>query len=270
VAAVDPLEHEWFEGSGEPSDFASIASAISDTDLLAFGELHQHPVGSRYQLELLTLLAEGDRPLALAMEFFEADHQGALDAYLSGDMSEDEFRESTSRNEAYDSSHRPLVELCKKRGIPIVAANAPRRLVTAYRKSGLEYGAYLESLSDQEREWMPASSAPPEDEHKRRFMEAMRGMDHGEDLFKSMALWNDAMAASIAEFKSGHPDHLVVLVVGVFHVQRHLGTVTAYLERRPEDRVQVLSMMQIEQGELVFGDDHRDEGDAILLVRPQP
>lgn len=268
--AFDPMQHAWITAAGEEISLNEYAPELADIDLIAFGELHGHSVGSRYELELLKLLASQDRPLALALEFFEADQQASLDLYLSGALDEAGFLEATERDEAYADSHRPLIELCKAQGIAVIAANAPRALVTAYRKSGLEYPAYLQSLSEAERAWMPSRSVPPDDEHKERFMRAMAGMKHGESFFKSMALWNDAMAESIANFRSAHPEHRVLYIVGSFHVERHLGTITQYVQRRPDDRVRVLTMKQVDTPELDFSDEHRGEGDALLLVREQP
>jgi uncharacterized iron-regulated protein len=209
------------------------------------------------------------RPVALALEFFEADTQGALDDYLAGRIDEAEFRQRSGRDERYDASHRPLIELCKEAGIPVIAANAPRPLVTAYRKSKLDYSDYLASLTEEERALLPRSSVPPDDEFKRRFMELM-GPKRGPSFYRSMALWNDAMAESIAEFRASHSDHRVLLIVGEFHVAAHLGTMKEFVARRPEDRTKVLSM-KIARGEpMAFAEDFRGEADLILAVRAPP
>ena len=102
--AFDPLEHIWVTGSGQPTELSAFAEGLADTDLLAFGELHGHPLANRYELELLELLHAQERPVALAMEFFERDQQATLDAYLAGEIEEAEFLEATKRSEAYSSS----------------------------------------------------------------------------------------------------------------------------------------------------------------------
>ncbi len=214
-------------------------------------------------------MARQERPVALAMEFFEADTQGALDDYLAGRIDEAEFRERSGRDERYDASHRPLIELCKEAGIPVIAANAPRPLVTAYRKSGLAYADYRASLSEADRALLPRSSVPPDDEFKRRFM-AVMGPKRGPSFYRSMALWNDAMAESIADFRAEHGDHRVLLIVGAFHVDAHLGTITEFLARRPGDSAKVLSMKTVEGSPMSFAEELRGEGDLLLTVRAQP
>ncbi len=268
-AAVDADEHAFYDGEGRAATLEEFVASVADVDLVGFGELHDHPVGSRVELELLQAMAGQARPVALAMEFFEADTQGALDDYLAGRIDEAEFRQRSGRDERYDASHRPLIELCKEAGIPVIAANAPRPLVTAYRKSKLDYSDYLASLTEEERALLPRSSVPPDDEFKRRFMELM-GPKRGPSFYRSMALWNDAMAESIAEFRASHSDHRVLLIVGEFHVAAHLGTMKEFVARRPEDRTKVLSM-KIARGEpMAFAEDFRGEADLILAVRAPP
>ena len=74
----------------------------------------------------------------------------------------------------------------------------------------------------------------------------------------------------MATFRAGHPEHRVLYIVGSFHVDKHLGTITQYVQRRPDDRVRVLTMKQVDTPEFVFSEEHRGEGDALLLVREQP
>jgi uncharacterized iron-regulated protein len=266
ITPVDPEAHTFFDGEGNPADLDSFIASLANIDFVGFGELHHHVIGSRVQLAVLEGMAAHERPVALAMEFFEADQQPALDAYLAGSIDEATFREQTKRDDNYELSHRPLIEFAKRNGIPVIAANAPRALVTAYRKSGAaSYADYLASLSEQERALLPRSSVPPDDEFKARFMKTM-GPERGPAFYPAMALWNDAMAESSADFRETHPEHRILLIVGVYHVAKHLGVVTQYRERRPEDSVRVLTMAPVE-GAMVFDEANRSEGDLILQVR---
>lgn len=269
AAAVDLDEHALFAGDGQPAALADLIAAVATVDLVGFGELHNHAVGSRVELELLQGMAAQGRPLALAMEFFEADHQAALDRYLAGEIDEATFRTATKRDAHYESSHRPLIEFARAHKLPVIAANAPRRLVVAYRKAGgTDYQGYLAGLSAEDRAFLPGASVPPDDDFKARFMTLM-GPRRGPAFFPSMCLWNDAMAESVADFRAAHPEHRVLLIVGSFHVARHLGVVTKFKERRADDTVRVLVMSPAE-GAIGFAEDDRGEGDFVLRVRVPP
>lgn len=255
-------DHAIYDGEGRPSSIAAFADRCDTADVVAFGELHDHPVAADLERALLASLLALPRPLVLAMEFFEADTQPAIDAYLAGEIDEATFRERTARSERYDASHRPLVEACRAAGARIVAANAPRRLVTDYRKSGLVYAAWRDTRSAEEQAWLPATSEPPDDEHARRFM-ALMGPVRGPAFFKSMALWNDAMAESIVRARAADPTARVMLVVGAFHVAGRLGVVTQVRAHAPDTRTQVLTMRD---GGVAWRSSDRGEGDLVVCV----
>ncbi len=118
-------------------------------------------------------LIDSGRRFALAMEFFETDTQAALDAYLRGRLDESAFREQARQKGAYLISHRPLIELCRAARVPVIAANAPRRLVSAYRKSGEDYAAYRASVTPEEQRWLPAECSELTGAYRDRFLEVM-------------------------------------------------------------------------------------------------
>ena len=71
---------------------------------------------------------------------------------------------------------------------------------------------------------------------------------------------------SFEPIKVGIPPRVLLIVSG-FHVAAHLGTITQYAERRPEDSVKVLLMQVLEDGPVVFSEDFRGEADLQLGVR---
>ena len=76
-------------------------------------------------------LLERDSSLVLALEMFERDVQDTLDAYLKGEIPEDEFLEQARPWPNYLEDYRPLIEFAKSKGIPVIAANIPRRAAAA-------------------------------------------------------------------------------------------------------------------------------------------
>ena len=194
--------------------------------------------------------------------------------YLAGEIEEADFLKKTRQGRAYPKSHRPLIEYCKANGIPVIAANAPRPLVSGYRKSDAEsYTAYLEGLSEEERAALPRSTTTPDDPYKARFMKFM-GPKRGPAFFRSQALWDDAMGEAVADFRDANPEHQVLLIIGGFHVTGRLGTITKFLQRRPDDTVHVTVMDVVANPAAPLTPDQAKSGDALLLVRapkqPQP
>lgn len=262
----DTRTEAFFDGaSGAPLSSEQALARLQDSDIVVFGEMHGDLVGARVQLALLKAMHAAGRPLALAMEFLERDVQGTVDRYLAGEIDEATFRKEARQGRAYPTTHGPLIEFCKAHGIPVVAANAPRPLVTAYRKSGQDYATYLAERSAEERGTLPRTTSTPDDGYRMRFMDLM-GPKRGAAFFRSQALWDDAMAEATADFREAHPDTRVLLIVGAFHVAHDGGTVTKIRARRPGDRITTL-VMDRDAPPLDFSSEDRGVGTVSLKVR---
>lgn len=243
-------------------------SLAADVDVFAFGELHGDPFGAAAELAVLEGLAAGGRPLALAMEFLERDVQPIVDAWLAGDLDDEAFVAAARQGAAYARTHGPLLAFAKDHGIPVIAANAPRPLVTRYRKSDDAYATWLETLTEEERATLPRSTHEVEDTYRARFMDLM-GPERGASFFRSQSLWDDAMAEAIADFREAHPRHRVLFIVGAFHVTGGLGTLTKYAGRRPGDRTTTLVMTHDTEAHLPWRAGDAGLGDTVLKVRPE-
>jgi uncharacterized iron-regulated protein len=239
-----------------------------DADLVAFGELHGNAVGAKTELQVLQLLAKGERPLALAMEFLERDTQPVVDAYLAGELEEMDFLKQARQSKAYPTSHRALIEFCKANQIPVIAANGPRKLVSGYRKSEGTYEEYLAGLTEEERATLPEETEELDDDYKARFLKLM-GPKRGPTYFRSQSLWDDSMAASMVDFRAEHPNHRILFIVGGFHVTRGEGTITKYAMRRGKDDVRLIIMSMDNEKHLPFDEEEIGLGDLVLNV-PQP
>ncbi|MDA1194147.1 MAG: ChaN family lipoprotein [Planctomycetota bacterium] len=267
--APEHLTEALYAGTGgEPQSLAVAADGWGDVDLIAFGELHGHAVGARHQFELLRMLADHERPVALAMEFLERDTQPAVDAYLAGTIDVEEFKKQARQGKDFDRTHGPLLAYCKDNDIAVIAANAPRRLVSAYRKQEADYDTWRASLPEADQALLPEETSVLEDAYRERFM-ALMGAERGASFFRSQSLWDDAMAEAIVDYRAEHPACRVLLIVGAFHVTSGEGTVTKYRLRRGKDAVRVITMRMSSDPRLRFEDADLGTGDLVLKV-PAP
>merc|ERR1712154_335108 len=97
------------------------------------------------------------------------------------------------------SSYTPLLELCRQRNLPVVAANCPRRYSRLVAKAGQES---LLPLADTPARTLlpplPYPSASPE--YKSAFLEIMREMGSSSvppGMIEAQALWDASMADSL-------------------------------------------------------------------------
>jgi hypothetical protein len=146
-----------------------------------------------------------------------------------------------------------------------VAANAPRRLVGSWRKAtDKTYAEWRVGLVELDRQDVARRWSLPKDAYWDAFRELMGDM--AEPFFRSQTLWDDTMAESMADARVAEPDRRVLLVVGGFHVDRGLGTVTKYRQRRPQDRVLILRMSQTDAAGLPFEEEDRGTADFVVKL----
>lgn len=275
--------------SASPLDFSDALARANRADVVLFGEEHSNAVCNAFQAQLFARMIESRGTVALAMEFFESDTQPVLDEYLATGSDESDFRKQTRQGRAYLLAHRPLIELARRAECPIIAANAPRRLVSGLRKSGLAYSDYVQSLPPEDRVLLPANSTAPRDAYWEAFCKVMES--HGTDTapasqpssapsvsaseaaadddsllyrgFRSQCLWDDAMAQSVAAHRAriGAP---VMLIVGSFHVAHQGGTKTKFMAARPDDRVVTIVFRGTPDTALRFDERDRQAGDIIV------
>jgi len=141
-----------FKENGKPIRYQKMIKQISDADVILFGELHNNPISHWLELQLTKDLYEikGEK-LVLGAEMFEADNQEFLTAYLSGELSEETFTDTTRLWKNYKTDYRPLVEFARDHQLHFIASNIPRRYASQVFKEGFEV---LDQLSDEEKAWI--------------------------------------------------------------------------------------------------------------------
>ena len=226
-----PFDYQLHDPAGTPLNLGQATRQLASADVIMVGELHGHRAIHRFQAELLARLLAQPRPLALAMEQFSRDRQPVLDAYLAGKLAEDAFIEQANAWPDYRSHYRPLVELARREGIDVLAANAPRQIV---RCIGREGPGYLDRLPASHRAWVAERLTLADDGYKARFMASRHhGQAPTEFQFAAQTSWDDTMAESIANYLQAHPGYRVMLTVGRFHIGDGLGTAQRLQQRAP-------------------------------------
>ena len=115
--------------------------------------------------------------VALSLEQFERDVQGALDAYLSGQLDEQAFLKQARPWPNYDPDYRRLIEFCKAHGVSVCAANIPRPLASRIAKLGFD--AAWAGYTPEERAWIADETIAPKDEYFTLFSKVMTGGGDG-------------------------------------------------------------------------------------------
>jgi uncharacterized iron-regulated protein len=300
-----------FRADGTPASLDDIVASMAEVDAVLIGEIHTDPVGHWIESELfrraLEVTGAGDeagarRSVALSLEMFERDVQHILDEYLQDLITESHFKSSARPWEHYDEDYRALVEMAKEAGVPVLAANAPRRYVNRVSRFGpsglddlplrarnslppLPYPAPSQAYRDEWNALMsgmtmesqcPAPEPTEEEIHEDLPPAGMppgppAGMpSHGSSFMENglwaQTLWDASMAQIITSFLDMNPGSLVVHLVGGFHVQNHTGTPEKIQFYRPGTRSLVVHMDLAKDFRTFDPSEHAGRGDFVILT----
>lgn len=300
-----------FTGEGQPATFQDLVEAMAEAEAVLVGEVHTDPVGHWIEAKLvregLDLVGAGRetgalRSLALSLEMFERDVQGIVDEYLHDLITEAQFKASARPWDYYDEDYRPMVEMAKEAGIPVLAANAPRRYVNRVSRLGPQA---LNDLSLSARSFLPPLPFPqPSDAYRAEWTALMTGMTmesqcpvpegegrdeareepeaeepHAppagmptheasfmENGLQAQTLWDASMAHTITFFLDSHPGSLVLHMVGGFHVQNFTGIPEKVQFYRPGTRTLVIHMDLADDFSTFDLEEHTGRGDFVILT----
>lgn len=163
-----------YTSDGVPATLDEVVAATDTTDVVFIGEVHDDANAHVLQDSIWQQMVERSqgRDVALSLEMFERDVQPVLDEYLSGSITERHFTEDARAWQSYPTAYRPLVETAKQNGVPVLAANAPRRYVNRVARSGREG---LSELSAWAKQWVAPLPFPgPSKAYREKWERLMR------------------------------------------------------------------------------------------------
>ena len=186
---------------GEDAFFDLLAAA----DIVYVGEKHDSAAKHRVQLLALQGLHKRRPGLAVGLEMASVDQQDALDDYSAGRLSDAQFAEFWAKEWGFDFKlYEPILSYAKANGLPLVALNAPRSIVSQTARGGLS------SLTPEQRKLIPPDIRPIQDADYLRYVkQTLNG--HGQltlereaRMLEAMQAWNETMARSAAEAARRH------------------------------------------------------------------
>lgn len=269
--AAPPKEWQLREGTtGKQVSWGDLPGRLAAANAIFLGEFHDDPETHKAEAWIFEEVHKkvGER-LTLAMEMFERDGQKPLDEYLAGKIDEATLGKQSRIWPNYATDYRPMVEYAKAKQIPVLASNAPVRLVRQVGKEGL---AALKSLSAEDKQLVAAYvTAPDGDTYADRFSKVM-GQGHGEgqmdaarlrNIYEAQCLRDDTMAETIS--RALDAGRTVLHVNGAFHSDAGLGTAARLLWRRPLGTKLAIVKIVPFKGDIAF-EPVKGEADFLLFV----
>jgi uncharacterized iron-regulated protein len=261
----DRPAYRLYDGGGGEIGHGELLDRCVQSDVVLFGEIHEHPLVHRLQLELTRDLVEikkGD--LMLGAEMLEADNQLIVDEYLAGLIGHEHLVQEAKVWENYDADYRPLVDVAKEHGLRFIATNIPRRYASLVAREGMKA---LERLSDEaKRSIAPLPIAL--DLSTPGYRQAMEiGRAHGAHLdARNFVAAQAVKDATMAYFilKNRGPKDLFIHYNGDYH-SKNYGGICWYLKRYDPD-ITVRTISSVSRDTPGFDDECRGLADIVLVV----
>lgn len=210
--------------SGHYLDQQQLFDSLAHFPLVYVGEVHDNPASHRLELEVLSAMRQRHPgQVSLGMEMFNIEQQAVLDRWVAGELSEKEFLRESRWFENWGGDfelYRELLEYCRDQQIPVIGLNTTRALG---RKVSM---TSLDQLDEETRAQMPEMDM--NDPYQLEMINKIFGA-HGtgatmlESFSRRQTLWDETMAATVAEYMRDRENHHMVVIAGGWHVHYGFG-----------------------------------------------
>ncbi len=225
---------------------AAIDRFLKTTDVFVIGESHDNFACHEFQRDFITALAERYPKLVVGFEFFERGHDGLLEQWRLGKISEDELIQQSgwyARSALNFGYTRLVLEAIRQRNLRAIGLNVPRDILHRVSTKGWE------SLSPGEKKLFPTlSAANPDHEYfiQTTFGDpAVRVPLWFANVYSAQKCWDVVMAESMRavlgrrEFRG----YKGVIIAGSGHVAYGLGIPFRY--RLAEKKARLVTVVPV-------------------------
>ena len=225
-----------------PATVASLVQRVNSGTIVLLGENHGLTAHRDRHLQVLQELRKSELKISVGLEFVNYTDQGLANDYRLQKMDEAAFLKAIgwagfSFDFYREQFNFPLIS----QGEYSLGLNLPRPVNSRISHDGLA------ALTPAERSLLPIDFALGRDSYRQRFMLAAGAHCKSPDnCFAAQCAWDDTMANTAVEFLNAHPEQVLVIVVGEFHVQYGGGIGHRILERRPNTNIVSLSQIWAE------------------------
>jgi uncharacterized iron-regulated protein len=201
-----------------------LAAALVEARVVLIGEDHTNMDQKIFHAELLEAMAAHKKELILGMEFFLRSDGELLSRWQEREIGDEQFLREVGwydRGSYRYEYYRPVMDVARDHGIPVVGLNVPREIPRTVNRSGLD------GLSEDQRRVVGDVDTSGSPEHRfliaRYFGETVAMLPPGwfENMYAAQCLWDVVMARSILDNLG--PGATLVVIVGSGHVAYDVG-----------------------------------------------
>jgi uncharacterized iron-regulated protein len=214
-----------------------LLKTLATAQVVYLGETHDSQQDHQTQLAIIQALHQQNPKLAIALEMFQRPFQPMLDRYLAGELTEVELQQQSEYDQRWGfpwQLYAPILRFAKENRLRLLALNTPTEVTRKVGKQGLA------NLSPPDLQFIPpvAEIDTSNAAYRAKILQVYEQFHQGktsstgfENFFAAQVLWDETMAATIAEFVQANPDFQVVVLVGQGHIAYGYG-IPSRVERR--------------------------------------
>ena len=220
-----------------------VLDTLKQATVIYLGETHTDTADHVAQLEIITEMHQARGDIAIGLEMFQRPFQPVLDQYIAGEITEAELIEQSEYETrwGYDwELYAPIFRYAQAEQIPLMALNTPSEVSLKVARQGRA------SLSGADLEHIPPIADIDTSDEDYQAMVAQVFGHHGghgnsgpsfENFFAAQVLWDETMAAAVADFVMASPDTQVIVLAGEGHIVYNFGIPNRVKRRLGDDLV---------------------------------
>lgn len=222
----------WSAPGGEILASETLLDQVAAKSVVLLGEQHDRAAHHSWQLDTLRALHQRRPQMIIGLEMFPRRVQPALDAWVRGELSEDEFIRQSDWKKVWGfdpALYMDILRFARDSGVELRALNVEATLTRKVGRNGFE------AIPAGEREGISTPANPDPDyasllEHVFNLHAAphMSGSDTEKaarlrGFIDAQLVWDRAMAQGLHAALNAHPDALLVGLMGSGHLRHGHG-----------------------------------------------
>jgi uncharacterized iron-regulated protein len=203
----------------EKTTLSQVIPDLTKKQIILVGEHHSNESHHRAQLQVIQALSQAGARVAIGLEMFRNDSQLALDRWISGDLTEDDFQKYYYDNWNFPySAYGPIFEYARENKIPLIGLNVSRDITRQVSRKGFQ------SLSKEQRGKLSEVTCRVDEAYMKYIRKAYGAHAHGNLNFaffcEAQLVWDSVMAINSLNFIETSPQSIVVILTGIGHAQK--------------------------------------------------
>ena len=216
---------------GKETSISNAMGLLKQHRIILVGEHHSDKKHHEAQRDVIRTLKEADVQVAIGLEMFRSDSQQALDRWINGDISEEEFQQIYYDNWNFPwSAYRVIFDYARKEKIPLIGLNVSRDITRQVSQRGFK------SLTANQKGKLSDVTCRVDKAYMDYIRKAFGAHAHGNLDFnyfcEAQLVWDNVMAINALNYLKKYPDAVIVVLTGMGHAQK--GAVPRQIRKRSQ------------------------------------